>query len=579
MKKALSILLALVLLAASVCFAFAEEASFTINLYDQYGDTWNGAALNVEKIKDGAVADTTQFSITENGVYEKTIELDFDSSCAYMFSWSIGEYDSECSFTIEINGEIVCTVHNAGKLNNNLCFYLICEHMCTDSICSKCGLTCGEGFRHSFDEQTDMCIYCGFFCEHNFLSSVCTTCGFVTEDVIVGGFILGNCNQVWTIDENYTLTIAGTGEIEMLRTDAPWYSYINDIKNVVIEDGITAVSDQVFCNLSVCETISIPASVETFGAVYNNNTGAFVVDEDNKYLTAVDGVLFTADMKTLLIYPANSKNTSYTIPDSVETVGERAFDTASNLQTIIPGVNVKNVHSMCFTLTKITQFIPVSDIEFLDNYAFYYSDLVTAVVPDSATELGYYVFEGCQQLENLVLGKGLKTIGYDVLDNTPALSVVHFTGTEEEWDAMTKKVKTYRPEDKLVNIDVHYNCQLIEGTPATCTEEGVGDKWYCAECDKVIAGGNTLPVAGHNYNEDGICTDCGDEKVTVLAGDVSGDGKITAEDARLSLRASVGLETLSDEQAQAAEVTGDGIIKAEDARLILRASVGLETLN
>ena len=51
MKKALSILLALVLLAASVFIAFAEEASFTINLFDQYGDTWNGAALNVEKIK------------------------------------------------------------------------------------------------------------------------------------------------------------------------------------------------------------------------------------------------------------------------------------------------------------------------------------------------------------------------------------------------------------------------------------------------------------------------------------------------------------------------------------------------
>lgn len=65
-----------------------------------------------------------------------------------------------------------------------------------------------------------------------------------------------------------------------------------------------------------------------------------------------------------------------------------------------------------------------------------------------------------------------------------------------------------------------------------------------------------------------------------LRGDVSGDGEITAEDARLCLRQAVGLETYeagSDEFA-ACDVTGDGEVTAEDARLILRAAVGLEKI-
>ena len=63
-----------------------------------------------------------------------------------------------------------------------------------------------------------------------------------------------------------------------------------------------------------------------------------------------------------------------------------------------------------------------------------------------------------------------------------------------------------------------------------------------------------------------------------VMGDVDGDGAIKAGDARLALRTSVGLETLSAEQFTVADVDFDGAIKAADARLILRASVGLETL-
>ena len=62
----------------------------------------------------------------------------------------------------------------------------------------------------------------------------------------------------------------------------------------------------------------------------------------------------------------------------------------------------------------------------------------------------------------------------------------------------------------------------------------------------------------------------------VKMGDVDGDGDIKAGDARLALRASVSLETLSDAQTKAADVDYDGAVKASDARIILRASVGLE---
>lgn len=60
-----------------------------------------------------------------------------------------------------------------------------------------------------------------------------------------------------------------------------------------------------------------------------------------------------------------------------------------------------------------------------------------------------------------------------------------------------------------------------------------------------------------------------------LQGDIDGDEKLTASDARLVLRYAVNLEVLSEEQIKAADVDGNGKIQASDARLILRRAVGL----
>ena len=61
-------------------------------------------------------------------------------------------------------------------------------------------------------------------------------------------------------------------------------------------------------------------------------------------------------------------------------------------------------------------------------------------------------------------------------------------------------------------------------------------------------------------------------------GDIDLDGRVTAADARLSLRAAVQLETLDAVLLQVADVDGDRSVSSADARLILRAVVQLEDL-
>lgn len=60
-----------------------------------------------------------------------------------------------------------------------------------------------------------------------------------------------------------------------------------------------------------------------------------------------------------------------------------------------------------------------------------------------------------------------------------------------------------------------------------------------------------------------------------IYGDLDGDGNITAGDALIILRTSVGLETLTSEQISLADVDSDSVVTAQDALAVLRNSVGI----
>lgn len=69
----------------------------------------------------------------------------------------------------------------------------------------------------------------------------------------------------------------------------------------------------------------------------------------------------------------------------------------------------------------------------------------------------------------------------------------------------------------------------------------------------------------------------GNKASDILLGDVNGDNRVTALDARLVLKAAAGLYDLG-QNVRAGDVNGDGNITAADARYILMAAAGLKDL-
>ena len=62
-----------------------------------------------------------------------------------------------------------------------------------------------------------------------------------------------------------------------------------------------------------------------------------------------------------------------------------------------------------------------------------------------------------------------------------------------------------------------------------------------------------------------------------IMGDVNFDGRITASDARSTLRYSARLDSFTDSQKYRADMDGNGVVTASDARRILRQSAGFDS--
>ncbi len=158
------------------------------------------------------------------------------------------------------------------------------------------------------------------------------------------------------------------------------FLYNRYTKNITIENGPTTIGDYAFEYAKVLETISIPKSITSIGkgAFYGIKTmKAFTVDADNPNFTAVDGVLYTKDMKTLLYYPAAKEGTSFTVPDTVTTIAEGAFLNAVNLQTVTLPEGLTTIERRAFM-----------------NCA----SLTTVNFPASVTSVGSSAFRNCAAL-------------------------------------------------------------------------------------------------------------------------------------------------------------------------------------
>ena len=177
LKKTLSIILAILMIVATIPVVFAADRTITIEMADQYSDGWNGAYISINMLNSDGDDVFVDSATVVSGTNTNTFEAVYSDEDIYYLCWHSGRYDNECSFTIKVDGKEVLSVTNArtyfSAAENNIIIYPFCEHEYSDGRCIACNLVCSHV---AFTDR--VCDECGYFCNHEGqLRSPCKVCG------------------------------------------------------------------------------------------------------------------------------------------------------------------------------------------------------------------------------------------------------------------------------------------------------------------------------------------------------------------------------------------------------------------
>ncbi len=247
----------------------------------------------------------------------------------------------------------------------------------------------------------------------------------------------GGKNMAWTLDSAGTLRIFGKGtmqDYDQVRnssnnrwiSSAPWGSYYEKIKAIVIEEGITNIGNYAFYGLYNATAFNLPESLISIGlsafsncnnlsgklvipeGVVSVGDGAFVscqgltsaklpstltfigtesflysgvseieVAEENEVYSSASGALLSKDGKTLIIVPSG-KTGSFNVPETVEIIENEAVLDVNIKELVLPE-SVKTIKSYAINgdLNIIVEGV-LSDVESnaISGYGNYYNTSV-----------------------------------------------------------------------------------------------------------------------------------------------------------------------------------------------------------
>lgn len=152
----------------------------------------------------------------------------------------------------------------------------------------------------------------------------------------------------------------------------------------------------IFTPEAINGSISIPASYGDYAWTLTFVGHAGITDinvsEDNKYFKSIDGNLYSKDGKTLIRYAPGKANTSFTVPNGVTSIGSYAFDSCSNLTSLMLPLSIEHIDNHVFdTCNNLNIYYEGR----LDQY--HISIIVT--IGDDAPPVTFYYYSATEPTE------------------------------------------------------------------------------------------------------------------------------------------------------------------------------------
>ena len=214
-------------------------------------------------------------------------------------------------------------------------------------------------------------------------------CGF--SDVVIGSGVTSIGNNAFEYCwGNNILTSCTIGDnVETIGSETFFGCY--NLSSINIPDSVTSIGNDAFCSCSGLTSITVDNSNTVYDS--RNDCNAIIETATN---TLVRGC----------------KNT--VIPNTVTSIGNKAFDYCTNLTSISIPDNVTSIGNGAFSVCSgMTSCTIGSGVTTIGESAFSTCrSLKSIIIPDSVTIINKDAFEQCKSLSSCTIGSGVTTIGY-----------------------------------------------------------------------------------------------------------------------------------------------------------------------
>lgn len=360
-----------------------------------------------------------------------------------------------------------------------------------------------------------------------------------------GDFGVNNCLH-WEVSTGVlsgkTLTISGTGAMPDFDFPngnlAPWWNYEalgmltsfgnfkleGELKKVVIQDGVTNVSNYALFFLPAATQITLPESVTSIGRY-----GIALCSKLNG-ISLPRAVTAIGDFGL-----AGNSFTAVSLPDGLQALGRGAFDACVSLSGMTLPAAITAVPDKCFNdCTKLLTVDYKGEVTAIGERAFEgCKSLTKAPIPAAVTALGNSAFNGCIALTDVTLPAGVTAVPDACFQDCTALADMKLPGTVTSvgHNAFTgckalKDVRCYgapptvQPGGAAEHsfepgiVTIHYNPDPVYGWTfdADGTWQGykVSSKGACLHTGYGTTK-NTVPATcGADGRIDTICSNCGE---------------------------------------------------------------------
>ena len=144
------------------------------------------------------------------------------------------------------------------------------------------------------------------------------------------------------------LTSVTLGEnLKFIKTSA--FESCKALSNIILPSSLQVIDSRAFYNTALV-SVSVPSSVvnidkDAFERIYSLKE--IKVDEANTVYSDIDGVLCSKTKTVLFRYP-NSKGKTYTVPNTIKKIYDRAFSYCRDLETIVFPASVISIGNHIF---------------------------------------------------------------------------------------------------------------------------------------------------------------------------------------------------------------------------------------